>query len=375
MPTATESEITHDTPAPSTFPFPVILTPTQVTVYVNNRPASIDRSTSTWHELVELIKTGGSEVTAEQVLALVSPARYLQAELANTEVTVRDGAVWWGDEQVHESLASIILGLVAEGLDPQSFLNFATKVYANPSEYARAELYEWLTKAKLPIAPDGDFYAYKYVSRDYKDCYSGKFDNSVGQVVEMDRDKVDPNRRNYCSTGLHFASLDYIRGNGSGYRYMLVKINPADVVSIPSDYNFTKGRTCRYEVVEELEGPDVLAQTDWSTVVEVKVEKVDAPERQPRKAKKASKRDGSTAKKAAKAVAKKKAAAPAKKAAAPAKPKAGQVLTVVESSVAGRITKTRYRDLKKEHGTDAAIAKHFGISSGTVRAWKSKLGL
>jgi hypothetical protein len=33
---------------------------------------------------------------------------------------------------------------------------------------------------------------------------------------------------------------------------MIVKVNPRDVVSIPSDYNDSKGRTCRYEVVGEL---------------------------------------------------------------------------------------------------------------------------
>jgi hypothetical protein len=32
---------------------------------------------------------------------------------------------------------------------------------------------------------------------------------------------------------------------------MIVKINPADVVSIPSDYNNAKGRACRYEVIGE----------------------------------------------------------------------------------------------------------------------------
>jgi hypothetical protein len=37
-----------------------------------------------------------------------------------------------------------------------------------------------------------------------------------------------------------------------GDRIMIVKINPADVVSIPSDYNDTKGRACRYEVIGEL---------------------------------------------------------------------------------------------------------------------------
>lgn len=32
---------------------------------------------------------------------------------------------------------------------------------------------------------------------------------------------------------------------------MILKINPADVVAIPADYNNTKGRTCRYEVIGE----------------------------------------------------------------------------------------------------------------------------
>lgn len=32
----------------------------------------------------------------------------------------------------------------------------------------------------------------------------------------------------------------------------MVKINPRDVVAIPSDYNNAKGRTCKYHVVKEL---------------------------------------------------------------------------------------------------------------------------
>jgi hypothetical protein len=33
---------------------------------------------------------------------------------------------------------------------------------------------------------------------------------------------------------------------------VIVKINPRDVVSIPSDYNDAKGRACRYEVIGEV---------------------------------------------------------------------------------------------------------------------------
>lgn len=32
---------------------------------------------------------------------------------------------------------------------------------------------------------------------------------------------------------------------------MEVKVNPADVVAVPTDYNGTKMRTCRFEVVAE----------------------------------------------------------------------------------------------------------------------------
>jgi hypothetical protein len=76
-------------------------------------------------------------------------------------------------------------------------------------------------------------------------------DNSVGRVVEMERNTVDDRAENTCSTGLHFCSQHYLSHFG-GARTMILKINPRDVVSIPSDYNDSKGRACRYEVVGEL---------------------------------------------------------------------------------------------------------------------------
>ena len=38
----------------------------------------------------------------------------------------------------------------------------------------------------------------------------------------------------------------------SGERVMILKINPRDVVSIPTDYNDSTGRCCRYEVIGEV---------------------------------------------------------------------------------------------------------------------------
>jgi hypothetical protein len=67
----------------------------------------------------------------------------------------------------------------------------------------------------------------------------------------MARNKVDDNQNNTCSQGLHFCSEGYLKHFG-GARTVIVKINPRDVVSIPNDYNQTKGRACRYEVIGEV---------------------------------------------------------------------------------------------------------------------------
>jgi len=103
----------------------------------------------------------------------------------------------------------------------------------------------------MPITPDGHFLAYKKVRANYKDVHSGTMDNSVGQIVEMERHEVDDNKDVTCSTGLHFCGMSYLSCFG-GDRTVIVKINPADVVAIPSDYNDAKGRACRYEVIGEL---------------------------------------------------------------------------------------------------------------------------
>ena len=122
---------------------------------------------------------------------------------------------------------------------------------SNPSHRSVQELYGFLEKGELPITPDGHFLAYKKVRGDYTDCHTGKMDNSVGKVLEMERNAVDDDKDRTCSSGLHFCSKSYL-ANFGGERTVIVKINPRDVVSIPSDYNNAKGRTCRYEVIGEL---------------------------------------------------------------------------------------------------------------------------
>jgi hypothetical protein len=192
-----------------------------------------------------------------------------QNYLVKGVIDVTRAGVTFNGEVIDNALSARLMDIMATGLRIGPWVRFAENVYQNPAEYARDELYEWLAKSDLPITDDGHFLAYKVVREDYTDVYTGTFDNSVGKIVQLTgRDQVDPDRHNLCSTGLHFCSKEYLTffgANGSGRKVLIVKINPADVVSIPTDYNFAKGRTWRYEVVDEIAHEEINGRT-WDPV-------------------------------------------------------------------------------------------------------------
>jgi hypothetical protein len=167
-------------------------------------------------------------------------------------------------------LQNRVIKIIEAGLDPHPMVLFMEKLLANPNPTAIEELFLFLDACQLPITDDGDFIAYKIVQNDYFDIYSQTMKNEIGDILEVPRFTVDADRNRTCSSGLHFCSKDYLNHYGSSSRAsdraMLVKINPADVVAIPSDYNNAKGRTCRYEVVGEVAGVwrDTLPKTDYT---------------------------------------------------------------------------------------------------------------
>ena len=187
----------------------------------------------------------------------------MEADDTPVSVTIRDGVGivtlhQYNDMEVEleSGITQRIVKMSEQGFHPRAMINFIGNLYGNPSATAVKELYGFIEACELPITEDGCFIAYKIVRNDYLDIYSGKMSNKVGQTLSMPRHLVDDNRENTCSHGLHFCSKEYLPHYGSGSRggdrCMLVKINPADVVSIPADYNNAKGRTWQYEVVGEV---------------------------------------------------------------------------------------------------------------------------
>lgn len=231
---------------------PHIIGKDSITIYLNGKPYVMSRSHESYGAIEQALKDQ-DEVTLTNLLNVKATV----VNQSNGMVKIVDGDLYFNGEPLHNALVDRIMHLFQNGFNVDSLCRFLENLMQNPSFRAVNELYTFLERCNLPITPDGYFLAYKMVAKDFKDKYSGTMDNSPGKIVEMPRNKVDDNMRNECSYGLHFASREYVTRGGfgsqsGGDKLIVLKIHPADVVAIPADYNFSKGRACKYLVLEEI---------------------------------------------------------------------------------------------------------------------------
>lgn len=220
-----------------------------VSVFIKGRPSvTIDKGAGNYEAVMKALENNDLSALT---LALDTRKYVVAKSFGKFVVDANGNLTYGGTFPLPLALSDYVLPILKKADNLEPILLFIENLLSNPSEYARAELMQWVENAQMPITPDGSFLAYKRVRDDYKDVHSGTMDNSVGQVVQMPRLAVDDDRNRTCSAGLHFCSKDYL-SHFPGERIVVVKINPADVVSIPVDYDFTKGRAWRYEVVAEL---------------------------------------------------------------------------------------------------------------------------
>lgn len=228
--------------------FPYLIQGNNITVVIGNKPHTISKTHITCQKVLDAIKANDWELVQD----VIEPKKVV-LNYGQGNVSIQGETLFWKGKELNTGLSVRMIQMLQEGFPVEPMVNFMENLYKNPSHRAVTELYGFLEKNNLPITPDGHFLAYKKVKGDYKDCHTGTMDNSVGQVVEMERHEVNDNKDVTCSTGLHFCGQSYLSHFG-GERTVIVKINPADVVSIPSDYNDAKGRACRYEVIGEIGG-------------------------------------------------------------------------------------------------------------------------
>jgi hypothetical protein len=103
--------------------------------------------------------------------------------------------------------------------------------------------------------------------------------DQFGIRISVNRNQVDDNRNLGCSFGLHVGSYDY--ASGWGDKTILVKVDPADVVSVPSDCRFQKCRVCAYIPMANIErkNSEIKAPTVTEDLEEIESEYSEAEQR------------------------------------------------------------------------------------------------
>lgn len=226
-------------------------TPKMLFVRTKDRKFAIKQTDGIFKRILNLLLNKEED----SVIDLLSVANRVM-KYTNDEFTVdQNGQVFLhGDKNpVDKIVAEKLIAFAEEGKPYQSLINFWKNLSANPSEWARQQLYGFLKKNKHPITEDGLFLAYKRVKSNEDgvllDCASSTFINNIGQVVNMKRSGVDDDPHRTCSTGLHVASFEYANDFYTGGVLLTVLVNPRDVVSVPVDYHNQKMRCCEYAVI------------------------------------------------------------------------------------------------------------------------------
>lgn len=237
---------------------------TEVTNGKSTGSVSADRSTAGFEEILDtLISENFSQGSLEDAYVALQPVlsleRFTQGKI---QIDPKERKIFYvADEDtvpylVDNSLSKRVIDMVRSGdSSTKTLLNFLEKLMENPSRRAVNELYGFLQANDIVIAEDGDFYAWKKVRSDYFDIHSNTMDNSPGNHLRVARNMVDEDSETTCSYGLHVCSKSYLphfSHSGSSDRILKVKVNPADVVAVPADYQNAKMRTCGYVVLEDV---------------------------------------------------------------------------------------------------------------------------
>lgn len=256
--------------------FPYIVQGSNITVVIGTTPHTVSKSHIAYNKLLAAIKAGEWETVQD----IIEPKQVV-LDFGQGNVSIQGDKIFWKGREMHNALTKRMVSMIQEDFPVDPLVAFMENLMENPSKRAVNELYGFLEKNTLPITSDGCFLAYKKVRQDYLDCHSGTvlnkpaaymtdedraaLEEAAGKnnevtvevvdgvtVVSMERNLVDDDQNRTCSTGLHFCSKDYLNHFG-GERIVILKINPRDVVSIPNDYNDSKGRCARYEIVDEID--------------------------------------------------------------------------------------------------------------------------
>jgi hypothetical protein len=213
----------------------------------------------------------GAEAGDPSIIDLFDPevAVKKRFEKLTERVAVRNGKIYFDNDPVDNAATQHILRCMETNEDFTPVVNFLEKVYTNPNEHSRNQLWGWLKSHKFTIKENGDIVGYKGVMKDgrgdldpnryYSTCsgkaivdgeeIEGYIPNDIDSIIEMPREDVLAQPSQDCASGLHIGTWSFAQSYGTVC--LEVHFNPRDVVSVPLG-GAEKVRVCRYKVVRIL---------------------------------------------------------------------------------------------------------------------------
>lgn len=259
----------------------------QITVFLASTatPLAITCDHPNFEKVREELRAG--KVSEPQLIDLIDLAEIASKKFTSLSdrVKVANGRVYFDGDEVHSAIGDHIVRCVeAELEDWKPLVAFLEKVNQNPSIHSREQLYNWLADRDFSILVDGDFIAYKGVTKNKDGEFvsinhgpavvnneevNGAVPNPVGAIVEMPRSQVQFAPEEGCAFGLHVGTYSYAKNFGRG-ELLKVRVNPRDVVSVPTDCDHEKMRVCRYQVISQIDAPEVapIDYKDTEKVIE-----------------------------------------------------------------------------------------------------------
>jgi uncharacterized protein Usg len=240
-----------------------IMRDSSITVFVDGKPHTIEIS----HPNFSLLYQAILDAQYDLIPKLVTIENRIK-NMSHGAIDIFEGKMFHSGVEIHGVVVDKLFAMLSEGAkDAEPLLNFIDRLMENPSANSVNELYTFLSYKSLPITPDGKFLAYKGVDNNFYSKHgnketvvvrgnvsaNGSIYNGVGEIVQVARRSVDDNKDNHCSFGLHVGSYDYASNwAGSNGRLLVVEVDPADAVSVPTDCECQKLRVSKYRVVSDI---------------------------------------------------------------------------------------------------------------------------
>ena len=233
------------------------------TVVLGGQPHQFDHTHPEYNGLCECVMAGD----ADEFVNLINTGTVIE-NWSEGNFAFRDGFLYYEDEQVANQPTERIINMIKNSWDYKPMLAYLDRLYQNVSNRAVQESYNWCSHKGLPISDDGMLIGYKGVSLysgedrfdklgrplaegDHVDKYTGtSFRNNIGDECSMNRRGVSDNCNDGCASGLHVGTYEYAENwAGTNGVVILVKFDPADIVSVPTDCQYSKMRVSKYTVV------------------------------------------------------------------------------------------------------------------------------